>query len=81
VGLWAINAAGQVIGYAGDSSGYDHAFLYSGGASINIEPAGEVSSRPYAINAAGEVIGVDIDSSGHYHSFLYSGGTSFNLDP
>jgi probable HAF family extracellular repeat protein len=66
----AINAAGQVVGDYYDSSGFSHAFLYSDGTFINIEPAGARQSGAWIINDDGTVVGKYQDSSGVWLSQL-----------
>jgi probable HAF family extracellular repeat protein len=70
----------QVTGYSSTVSGYDHAFLYSGG---NMQDLGTLlggrSSMGYAINRSGEVTGTSDISVGDLHAFLYSRGAMQDL--
>ena len=67
----AINAAGQVAGFAsvaGDK--IQNIFLYSGGRMTDLG----ISGQGYGVNASGQVVGL----SG-LHAFLYSAGTTTDL--
>ena len=56
---WGINASGEVVGYASNSSGYQHAFLYSNGTmkDLGTLPGLYSASCAYGINASGQVVG------------------------
>ncbi len=77
---WAINNAGQVVGWASTSSGERHAFLYSKGTmtDLGVLPGG-TESFAQGINNAGQVVGYAYTSSGEEHAFLYSDGTMTDL--
>lgn len=70
----------KVTGYSSTESGYDHAFLYSGGnmQDLGTLPGGR-SSMGYAINRSGEVTGTSGTSGGDLHAFLYSRGAMQDL--
>lgn len=75
---YGINNSGQVVGYSAAPVGkyfYDHAFLYSGGAMVDLgllrTPFGTATG--YAINDAGVVVGT-ADSSAGNQPFRYTGG-------
>jgi probable HAF family extracellular repeat protein len=75
-----INNSGQIVGHSRISSGYEHAFLYSGGTMQDLGTLpGCVSSNAYDINSTGQVVGDSQDSSGHFHAFLYSNGMMQDL--
>jgi probable HAF family extracellular repeat protein len=71
----AINARGQIVGYAGSSSSTTtHAFLYSGGTwsdlnSLTSAP-GWTLEEATAINASGQIVGYGINSVGYTEAFL-----------
>jgi probable HAF family extracellular repeat protein len=79
----AINTKGQIVGVTVDPvSGYDHAFLYSGGVMKDLGTiAGDHNSYATAINDSGQVVGNSIVSyaSGSQNAFLYSDGLMQNL--
>jgi probable HAF family extracellular repeat protein len=70
---YGINAGGQVVG---DSDG--HAFLYSNGAMIDLDPL-HGTSYARGINDSGQAVGYFVSDSGD-RAFLYSGGTSTDLN-
>lgn len=85
----AINASGQVVGYAnivGGAGGTLHAFLYSDNVMNDLDPNGRFArSDAYDINASGEVVGLGyVSASAGYRPFLfrafiYSGGALTEL--
>ncbi|MGA2116841.1 MAG: hypothetical protein ABSH56_19045 [Bryobacteraceae bacterium] len=73
----AINASGQVVGYANTSSGAIHAFLYSSGVMSDLGSlSGDLYSQATGINNSGEVVGFASPSYGSAatYAFVYSGG-------
>ena len=52
-----INSKGQVVGYAFQRDGGQHAFLYQQGRSYDVNPDGWMYSKATAINAAGQIVG------------------------
>jgi len=76
----AINANGQVIGYAHLTSGIDHAFVATPAGTIDLgtlSPA--TSSYANAINASGQVVGDWFSSSYVTRGFIASGGTVVDI--
>jgi probable HAF family extracellular repeat protein len=72
---YAINAGGQVVGYADTPAGVQRAFLYSNG---QMTLLGTAASVAHDINDSGQVVGSYSTGSG-IHAFLYSGGTMNDL--
>ena len=73
----AINDSGQVVGYSSNSSGYNHAFLWtSSGGMADLGTLGGNYSSANAINNLGQVVGFSSNSAGHNHAFFWtsSGG-------
>ncbi len=68
----AINAAGQVVGWARSLSDGPRAFIYRGGQMREIGTLGGNTSQANAINAAGDIVGEAQTASGQRHAFLYS---------
>lgn len=81
-----INNSGQIVGWAygtGNSGDTEHAFLHTGGGSLNpaaddLGTFGGPSSQAVAINASGQVVGWAATTSGEAHAFLHSGSGSLN---
>lgn len=80
----AINAAGQVVGYAGNS-GEEHAFRTSANKPINTATddlgtlGGRISSAN-SINSAGDVVGDSETSDLYQHAFLFTQGVMYDLN-
>jgi probable HAF family extracellular repeat protein len=74
-----INTAGQIAGYATNSSGTYRAFTTSGSKLIDIGDLGGGSAVAYAINDSGQVVGSAVTADGSNHPFLYSSGTMTDL--
>ena len=70
---YAVNLAGQVVGYSDTASGARHSFLYSGGAMTDL---GNCSA--YGINDSGQIVG-SASFGGPQHAFLYTSGAFFDL--
>ncbi len=69
----AINASGQVVGYATD------AWLYSNDVMTDLGTLpGGTSSAAYGINASGQIVGAS-GTNAYSHAFLYSNGTMTDL--
>ena len=78
----AINNADQVAGYAMQTNGVYHAFLFSNGAMKDLgTPAGFADSEAFAINNSGQVVGNAFNQSGKSitHAFLFSNGKMTDL--
>jgi probable HAF family extracellular repeat protein len=75
----AINASGQVVGWAQTASGETHAFLYDGAALRDLGTLGGGWAIAAAINASGQVAGYGFPPSGGYHAFLYDGAALRDL--
>jgi probable HAF family extracellular repeat protein len=72
---WDINAAGHVVGIAGDS-----AFKYSGGSMESLGSLGGNYSAARDINAAGHVVGIAaLSSTGPLQAFSTAGGSMQGL--
>jgi len=88
----AVNAAGQVTGWADTAELYctvppphgscttylPHAFLFADGVMIDIGLPG-YPGRGVALNDDGEVVGWTVIPNGQLHAFLYSGGVLRDL--
>ena len=71
----AINASGQIVGFASRPGGYTRrAVLFSGTGTDNIElgSIGGVENEALAINAAGTIVGRADDANGQDHAFVYT---------
>ena len=75
---WGINSSGQVVGET-DTASSSHAFLYSGGSTIDLGtlPGGSVSSAR-GINDSGQIVGYSYNTASG-SAFLYIGGTMTDL--
>jgi probable HAF family extracellular repeat protein len=60
----ALNASGQVTGYATTASNGTYAFLYSNGSMASLGSLGVDGSAGYGINAAGQVVGLAASNGG-----------------
>ena len=69
-----LNSAGQVVGYANDSSGNGGPFLYSNGTVAGIATPGVSFFSPQGINDAGQVVGNGANSSGVTNAYLWTSG-------
>ena len=71
----AINASGQVVGSAYLPSGYNVAFLESGGKVQSLGTlAGDTNSSAAAINSSGQIVGLSYGTDAIGKAFLYSNG-------
>lgn len=78
---YAINRNGQVAGYS-QTTGRDHAFLYSMGTLTDIGSllSGPRHSYAYAINAAGHVAGTAYNNAySSYSAFFFNGTTAVDI--
>ena len=69
-----LNSAGQVVGYANDTSGNGGPFLYSNGTVAGIATPGVSFFSPQGINDAGQVVGNGANSSGVTNAYLWTSG-------
>ena len=80
---YAINNAGQIVGYASPPNSSVHAFLYSSGMMIDLGVFFD-SSVGEAINNSGVVVGTAdvLNGNGNTdsHAFIYSGGKLQDLN-
>ena len=76
-----VNNVGQVVGYAVDDEGVDHAVMWENGTMIDLGVSQESYSRAHAINDAGQIVGIFADQNGDEHTFLYESGVITNLGP
>ena len=77
----AMNASGQVTGYANTSgNAAAHAFLYSNGSMTDLGTLGGTFSGGDAINDSGQVVGYADTSTGDQDAFLYSNGSMIDLN-
>jgi probable HAF family extracellular repeat protein len=83
----AINAAGQITGYAVTANAVTHAFLYDDRAKdavmMDLGTLGNPvfsNSYGFAINTAGQITGGSQDASGDFHAFLYRDGVMYDLN-
>ena len=83
---FAINEAGQVVGYATAASLKYHAFLWDNGVMTDLGtlPTGS-TSRAFGLNDNGQVVGFAFDGSAaggaHNHAFLWENGVMTDLFP
>ncbi len=78
---WAINNAGQVVGYSDYCPNYmptQHAFLWSNGKMTDLGTLGGASAA-LALNNNGQVVGDYFTSSGPLHAFSFANGTMTDL--
>jgi probable HAF family extracellular repeat protein len=72
---YAINPAGQVVGFSTTADEVDHAFLWSHGVMTDLGPG-----RAYAINPAGQVVGyINTPPVGIEHAFIWFRGKMTDL--
>jgi probable HAF family extracellular repeat protein len=76
----AINASGQIAGFAFTTTNARFAFLYSNGVMMNLGTLGGSSSDGTGINASGQVTGTAaVAGDMTEHAFLYSNGVMTDL--
>ena len=75
----AINASGNVAGYATTSNGYAHAAYFVGGKIKDLGTLGGNSSAGYGVNSSGEVTGTAETASGASHAFITASGALTDL--
>jgi len=76
-----VNNRGQVAGWASDSAGNDHAYLWEGGPlqDLGLLPSGTYSVA-YGINQRGQIVGVADRADGNQVTFLWENGVMTDLD-
>jgi len=80
----AMNAAGQVTGWALLASGQEHAYIYDGAVMTDLEALGGTYSEGLGINNHGQVVGLATRVPGPtppnpYYPFFYSAGVMTDL--
>ena len=76
-----LNDKGQVTGFARDSAGVRHPYLYQNGVMKDLGSLGGNGGGGYAINASGAVTGYSLPAAGADRAFLYKDGKMLDLDP
>ena len=77
----AINNGGQVIGHAGTTSGFDHAFTETGRSMQDLGTLDGGCSYAYGINDAGTIVGYSwSETEDTPRAFVYSGGAMRDLN-
>ena len=76
-----MNDKGQVTGFARDSAGVDHPYLYQNGVMKDLGSLGGQGGWGFAINASGAVTGYSLPAAGADRAFLYKDGKMLDLDP
>jgi probable HAF family extracellular repeat protein len=77
---YAINNAGQVVGFSYSASGPSHAFLYTDGQMRDLGTLGGTHSAAEGINNAGQVVGTADKSFASQRAFLYTNGQMQDLN-
>ena len=68
--LRSVHAAGRIVGFYVDSSGF-HGFLLDKGAFTNpIDVPGATDTFAVGINAVGQIVGFYFDDDGNSHGFV-----------
>jgi probable HAF family extracellular repeat protein len=76
-----LNDKGQVTGFARDSAGVNHPYLYQNGVMKDLGSLGGQGGWGFAINASGAVTGYSLPAAGADRAFLYKDGKMLDLDP
>lgn len=74
-----INKTGDIVGFAQDSSGATHAFLWENGVMQDLGTLGGTASRASAINDQGDIAGVSSASDGSLHAVRWVKGVIQDL--
>jgi probable HAF family extracellular repeat protein len=75
-----VNDSGEVVGFASEASGYQHAFSMVDDLMADLGTLGGGSSYAYGVNESGEVVGYSWLADGDQHAFLDTGGTMLDLN-
>jgi len=75
-----VNDNGEVVGFASESNGYQHAFTRVVDQMVDLGTLGGGSSYAYGVNDSGEVVGYSWLADGDQQAFLYTGGTMLDLN-
>jgi probable HAF family extracellular repeat protein len=77
---FALNDAGQVVGWSATATGQYHAFVWADGVMTDIGTLGGTLSQAVAVNAAGQVVGASrTATAGQEHAFLWQNGVLSDL--
>ena len=78
----AINDNGDVTGYSYAANNEPHAFIYSNGALLDLDPNGSdnTATMGESINDKGQVVGSFTEGINTPYAFLYSNGSLLNLN-
>jgi probable HAF family extracellular repeat protein len=71
----AINEKAQIVGQSFTASGASRAYLWEGGAIIDLGTLGGSSSRADGINDCGQIVGMSETASGEKSAFIWENGT------
>lgn len=76
---YAINTAGEVVGYGEEGSGVFRGFYWTGTTLVSIGTLGGSSSYAMNVSNSGEIVGDASTQSGYLHAFSDSGGIMTDL--
>ena len=77
---FALNDAGQVVGWSATAAGEYHAFSWGDGVMTDIGTLGGTLSQAVAVNAAGQVVGTSrTATAGQQRAFLWQNGVLSDL--
>lgn len=74
-----INKTDDIVGFAQDSTGASHAFLWENGVMLDLGTLGGKSSRASAINDQGDIAGVSDATDGSLHAVRWEKGVIQDL--
>jgi probable HAF family extracellular repeat protein len=77
---YAINDAGQVVGWSDRPDAYWHAFVTVNGVMTDLGTLGGDRSHAYGINNAGQVVGWSDTPDGDWHAFITVNGVMTDLN-
>jgi probable HAF family extracellular repeat protein len=78
-GALGVNKFGAVVGWSEDTSGNQHAFMWSRGAMTDLGTLGGGYSVAYDVNADGTVVGISSLPSGQLRAFVWMEGQMWDL--